>query len=382
MKRVLILYNNAGHGHRKVGEAIRDEVNRVGSGQVDVTIFDALEKTNPLFKWFYPAIYFFAVRWMPQLWGFFFNLTDNDSFYKFIRPLRTLWNKLQSFPLQKYLIRENYDTIIFTHFFAAEVAASLKKAGKLKSTLITSVTDVMPHWVWTNKGTDFYWVMAEESRQVLLGRGCDRSNIITGGIPIHDTFLARFDRLGLQKKYSLQENTFTVLFTSGSFALGPTKFMLDELSKISESIQCIVICGNNKKLFNSLQNRTFSYPVHVVGFTDEMPEYMAISDVIVAKPGGATTCESLAMGLPMIITGAIPGQEFGNKKWLLARTAAFALEHPAKIGKIIQDMVNFPDILKHALREMLVLAKPHAARDLADFILFNQRKNFSDSESN
>ena len=39
---------------------------------------------------------------------------------------------------------------------------------------------------------------------------------------------------------------------------------------------------------------------------------MSISDLVVTKPGGLTTTESLASGLPIVAINPIPGQEEKN----------------------------------------------------------------------
>ena len=64
------------------------------------------------------------------------------------------------------------------------------------------------------------------------------------------------------------------------------------------------------KNFNKRKN------VKVLEFTNKVPELMAISDLVISKPGGLTTSESLASNLPMIIINPIPGQEEENAEFL------------------------------------------------------------------
>ncbi|HEY2933640.1 MAG TPA: glycosyltransferase, partial [Acidobacteriota bacterium] len=66
-----------------------------------------------------------------------------------------------------------------------------------------------------------------------------------------------------------------------------------------------------------LQKRNSRLRLHPIGFTKEMDEWMAASDLLIGKPGGLTTSEALARGLPMLIVNPIPGQEERNADHLL-----------------------------------------------------------------
>ncbi|OGW77019.1 MAG: hypothetical protein A3J52_00170 [Omnitrophica bacterium RIFCSPHIGHO2_02_FULL_49_9] len=369
MTKILILYSNAGHGHRKVAETIAKELKRTAPQDASIEIFDSLDKSNALFRHFYPRSYFALVRWAPWLWGFFFYLTDLPFVYALIQPLRSFWNTLQSRSLRSYLKQKNYDFIVFTHFFPAEVCATLKKKRRLKSTLITVVTDVIPHRVWQNPGTDFYWVMAEESKTILLANGIREDSIRIGGIPVDRVFQTSFDRANLKKKFNLDPDRFTILFSSGSFGLGKTEAILNSLDQVEKPVQAIVVCGNNKKLFETLKCKTHSFPIYSFEFIDFMHELMAVSDVLIAKAGGSTTSESLAMNLPMVITDSIPGQEMGNTNWLISRRVAFKLRKPAEAHDLVNRFISEPDLIKHVKGQISEVARPEAAKSLAEFIL-------------
>lgn len=72
-----------------------------------------------------------------------------------------------------------------------------------------------------------------------------------------------------------------------------------------------------KEAFESLvKELNISSKVKILGFTDKVPELMSISDLVVTKPGGLTTTESLASHLPIIIINPIPGQEEENADFL------------------------------------------------------------------
>lgn len=369
MTKVLILYVEAGHGHRKVAEAIGAELKKQSSTDIQVEISDALKWTNRWFRKFYPQIYYHTVVYAPWLWGWFYYLTNLRLIYALIAPLRRLWNRLNSGALINYLTKQRFDLILFTHFFPAEVCATAKKNKLIDSALITVVTDVIPHAVWRNPGTDFYWVMTEESSDVLARWGVQRSQIYPKGIPVSSDFLSPNNTAALRHQFGLHSGILTLLFTSGSFGIGPTEEVLDSFRELENKIQVIVVCGNNKILFQSLNERRFPFPVILFGFVNNMHEIMSVSDLIIAKPGGATTCESLIKELPMVILSAIPGQESFNANWLLKHRAAFQIKKPREIKEIVLKILNEPNLIDSMRHSIKKIARPSATKDLVNFIL-------------
>lgn len=49
-----------------------------------------------------------------------------------------------------------------------------------------------------------------------------------------------------------------------------------------------------------------------LGFVKNMAEYMVAADVLVSKAGPGTIAEAAAVGLPVMVTSHLPGQEAGN----------------------------------------------------------------------
>ena len=82
-------------------------------------------------------------------------------------------------------------------------------------------------------------------------------------------------------------------------------------------------------------------------------------------------CESLAKGIPIIISAAIPGQESYNAEWLIRYKAAFQVKNVNDIKCLVADILDKSEVLESARQGIRQIAKPYAARDLVNF-LFNQ----------
>ena len=100
-----------------------------------------------------------------------------------------------------------------------------------------------------------------------------------------------------------------------------------------------------------------------------MPELMSASDLLLAKPGGLTMCESLAKGVPMIMLQPIPGQETQNAEWLAGRKAALPAKNEKEIKELVSRFLKEPQFFESTRTAILQIAKPYAARNLVDFIL-------------
>ena len=373
--RIAILHASAGHGHAKAGEAIREGFLACGVSEKDILLLDALDVTPSWFRKFYTSLYYYSVKHTPKLWGISYSMLDAGWFYYSIgKFLRRQLNQQIGKGLINRMIAEKPDAIIFTHFLAPEVLGHYKMMGSFSSLYVTVVTDFLPHIFWVNPETDYYWVMSEEGKRILERRGIPTERIVAGGIPISPQFKFQNRKKEIRKNLKLEENRFTILVTSGSFGLGPTSAVLDGLKEFAPRIQAIVVCGRNETQCQSLEKEGYPFPVRIFGFVSNMDELMEASDLLIAKPGGATTAESLAKGLPMVVLKPIPGQEAGNASLLRERNASFFLEKPSDIRVIIKGILDYPQVLEEKKKSIERLAKADAGAELAKFVLERIKK--------
>ncbi len=366
--KIFIFHASAGHGHQKAAEVLAKAFLKRGLKPEDVRVIDALDLAPFVFRKSYPAIYFHSVKNIPHVWGWFYEMFDLPV-TAWLKPFRHFFNFLHGQKLLQLVKKEKPDVIICAHFFTAELFSSAKAKGKIQAKIITLITDFLPHSFWVNPGTDIYWVMGEDASRALQKRGIPKEKIRTGGIPVEDAFKPAGRKAEILSKFKFETGRLTLLLTSGSFGLGPHAEILKELESFKDKVQCFMVCGKNAGLQQSLEKISFSYPIRIFGFVDFMPDLMEASDLIVAKTGGLTTCESLAKGIPLIVLEPIPGQETRNAEILKERNAAFFMEKPEQIKVIVQSILKDPALIDAKKKEIQKLSKPHAAEDLASFVL-------------
>ncbi len=367
--KVFIFHASAGEGHRRAAIAVESALIRSGMQKEDILTADALDYGSPFFKSSYVGFYFWIVKNLPVLWGVFYHLLDHPAVYHFFYPIRRVYNAWHGQKLLKEVIETNPALVICTHFFSAEILGHAKKHGKIKSKILVLVTDFHPVRVWMHDGIDHYWVLSHDAKTTLIERGVAPEKITPGGFPITSDFQRCGAKDASLKKYGLAQNKLTLLLTTGSFGLGEQERLLDLLKSEKDKIQCLVVCGRNQTLQETLQKKNYPYPVKIFGFVDFMSEMMDIADLIVAKPGGATTAEAMAKGVPMIATGAIPGQETENLKFLLRNNAIFSAENPEQILKTVQTILENPSLLEGKRQACDRISNPRAAEDIAQLRL-------------
>jgi len=360
--KILVIHATAGAGHKKAAEAIFNGLQARGGH--DVRLVDALEYTNPFFKKNYPGFYIFLVTRLPWAWGLFFAWLDLPWMQPLVRAARRLYNGLNAQALQKFLIQEQFDAVITTHFLSEEVCAYLKRKGKIKSKIICVVTDFDVHRIWVNEGIDIYTGACEYTKNKLIALGVSTDKVFTTGIPTDTKFSLEPDKLALKKKLGIKDGILTVLIATGSFGMGP----VEELIRLLKNYQLLIVCGNNKDLFERLKPLN-KENVHILGLVNNMDELMAVANVMVTKPGGLSISEALVKKLPMIFFSAIQGQETNNIKVLSSyEVAAQTQSSLPQIAQTINEWNSHPKDLEALRGRISELSKPNAVADIISLL--------------
>jgi processive 1,2-diacylglycerol beta-glucosyltransferase len=271
----------------------------------------------------------------------------------------------------KYFVESQPDCIIFTHFLASEVAANLKTKGLLRSRLLTVITDFRLHSWWLAPSTDVYIVASEDAKSDLIRWGEDPARAKILGIPVEPVFSKQLDRDTVIRDKGLKNNYFTILVIGGGFGVGPIEGIIKAIDEVDGAVQAVVVCGHNKALMKKLDDlkERLKVDVKILGFIDNVHEYMEISDVLISKSGGITVSESLAKRLPMIVISPILGQETRNSDFLVSNNAAYSIERLEDLKGLLEEMVKDPLKLEMMKRSIEGVRKPQACYDIAKFAI-------------
>ncbi len=370
-EKVLILSASAGAGHTRAAQAIERAITEMRAAR-EVHHIDTLEYTNKVFRNLYSKAYIEMVNRMPDALGWLYDQFDKP--WKNERR-RLAFDKLNARPFVKMIGERKPDIIICTHFLPAEIISELKAKQRLAARQAIVVTDFDVHAMWLCRHFEQYFVAMDETRAHLEKLGIPPSKITVSGIPIDPVFSAPLDKREMRDKHGLKQDRATILVSAGGFGVGSIKNLLTALLDLKHAAQIVAVCGRNEELKSELEQMAAqasperNAAVKVVGYTNQMHEYMAASDILLGKPGGLTTSEALAMGLVFVIVNPIPGQEERNSDHLLEEGVALRSNNlPAlayKIDRLLDDPARVERMRENARR----MARPRAAFDIVNRLL-------------
>ncbi len=360
----LIFSITAGQGHNQTAKVLDDALNAAG---VQCKYMDVFEYINPLLSKSVSDLYLMSTKNMPKIYGGGYRLCEKRDKNK-EHKLPKLTTNILGKKLVKLVQEENPDVIIVTHVFAALLVSYLREQMDKKIRTIGIITDFTIHPYWEDTVLDFYVTANEFLTYSGVKKGIPKEKFKPFGIPIDPKFALSRTReeacriLGIPNKK-------TLLVMSGSMGYGNIVNGIMALDRLDLNFQIATICGNNKKLKAQIDELKTRKEIFNYGYVNNVDVFMDAADCIVTKPGGLTTSEALAKGLPMLMNNPVPGQEDRNVEFLLNAGAAVKISKTFPIDDALQQL-----FLSEKRRQILtdsiqLLGKPNSTKDLVAFIV-------------
>lgn len=365
--RVLIMSVSAGAGHIKAATAL--EKTFLLDPRVSQVIHqDALVYTNKLFRDFYSKFYQSLVKSAPNFLGWWYKSSDEPWRTD---TMRHMIDRLNTRPLVRFIREFDPHITVCTHFMPAGIISHLIATGQLDARLSIVVTDFDFHAMWLSLAFQRYFVALNETRASLESLGLPSDRVTVSGIPIDPAFSVPINRLEECRRLSLEPTQPIVLLSAGAAGSDSAEFMVEQLMTLDDRIQVLVVCGNNPDLKQRIEEMVLlaANRFRVLGYTEAMPTLMQLADLLIGKPGGMTSAEALAAGLPMCIVNPIPGQEERNSDHLLEEGVAIKCNDLGALAYKVGQLLASPDRLAHMRANALRLARPSAAQTVVNTLL-------------
>lgn len=369
-KKILLLSVSAGAGHMRAAEAIRAYANTPGF-DVSATHLDVMDYVTKGFRKLYTDFYITLVNKAPTLWGYLYQITNEAQPDSSMQKLRRGVERLNTKALLKEIAAFKPDAIICTHFLPAEILSGMIRSARLTCPVWVQVTDFDLHRMWVHEHMAGYFAASDEVAFRMRAQGIPLHTIHVTGIPIMPAFAQALDRDECARGFGLDPQRITLLLMGGGAGLGSLDTIAERLLALEGNFQLIVLAGKNASALAALQSLAARYPGRLLaqGFTDQVERLMACADLVITKPGGLTTSECLAMGLPMIVNAPIPGQEERNADFLLEQGVALKAFDGVTLEYRVRYLLEHPAKLAEMRDKAKALGRPAAARDVLDVVL-------------
>lgn len=362
--KILIFTAATGGGHKRAAAALEAKINKL-SPETEVKVVDAMKAIGKVYDKTICGGYHFMATKVPKLYGKCYKITDRKTLmYKAVMHSNTM----MSDKLLKTINEFEPDLVIICHPFVTTMISKLKRTGKTDVKAISLITDYDAHRTYIVPYIDAYVLGEPQMVNKLINEyEVDEKLIHPLGIPIFDRFTDTFSKEEICKREGLDPNLPTVLLMAGSFGVTSVLDFYKQLAIQGKDMQFIVITGNNKKLYEHLEDVSKELGAEsrtkLLFFVDNVEDYMHISDVIVTKPGGLTVTESLACRLPLAIYSAFPGQERDNADFLVREKAAIMLDKKNGAQQII-DLLGDTEKLEDMKKQCERLSMPDSAEKI------------------
>ncbi|HEV2734905.1 MAG TPA: glycosyltransferase [Longimicrobiaceae bacterium] len=161
----------------------------------------------------------------------------------------------------------------------------------------------------------------------------------------------------------------TVLVMGGGLGLGVEEMAMATLASRVEDLQVVAVCGRNAEAKARLEGvRLPPERLRVCGYVDAVEHYLAAADVVVTKPGGLTSSEALAVGRPLLLTRAIPGQEVGNTRALVSAGAAVSAPDGRALREAVEAVFGTEGLLGELADAARRIGRPGSAPAVAEAV--------------
>lgn len=361
MKKVLFLpFLKMPSGHHQTAKALASWIKTYDKDiiceSVDIFSF-AFQKTEA----FISRSYLYAIQYFPSFYSWLYrkNACENHDKGRFL-----FYELLFEREMLKLIQEKQPDWLICTHALPSYILNRLKLKQKIDLPIVNVYTDYFINSVWGTEAIDFHLVPDTSFKEELIQSGVNERSIFVTGIPLHPS---------IQRSESFNHtfSKYNLLVAGGSLGVGGIQSFIRKLTPF-ENIHFYVLCGKNKRLYETLKNMNKSHvtPLPYIQNPREMNVIYEQMNGIITKPGGVTVTESLYKHIPIFIYHTLPGQEEMNFSYLSANGLAYDLRSPKEecIGQAVLTYLSDDKEMGNYKQKLSLFQKRIADKNLAMFL--------------
>lgn len=370
LPRVTILTADVGGGHRAAARSLAEAL----EGKALVTQVSLIDDNAPFPLNTWSATYAPWVNYTPWLFRLVYRFGDSRE--------RVVATQKAVYPLLKkhvatLVLPQETDLFISVHPLQIEAPLWLMQELGQRVPFVTVVTDpVTAPLAWFCPDVDLCVVATEPAYRTGLSCGIDPAKLKLIGLPIRRAFtqMQGSDKWAVRARLGLAPDKPLILISGGGAGIGRivpmARTITRSLAERKRDVQVAVVAGRNAELLRQLRRQEWPIPVSILGFVDNMAEWMAATELLLTKAGPGMLAEAACLGVPVIITDFIPGQEVGNVSWVV-KNGAGLYEHEiegiaAAVGELLRPGNPTLEMMSAQAKKM---ARPNASDEIIEAAL-------------
>jgi Glycosyltransferase family 28 C-terminal domain len=341
MKKLALVYINAGGGHRAAAMALAAVI-RERALPWNVKLVDLFEVLDPR------GIFRKATGLKPEQYyngrlarGWTLGLAQE---LKVLQALIRVSHKTLTTHLTQFWRDTEPDLVVSVvpNFNRALYhALSIAQPHSPYVTLLTDLADSPPHfWIEARPGPHLICGTDRAVRQARAAGHAASQIHRTSGMVIGPDFYRwpPIDRRAERRRLELDADLPTGIVSFGAHG----SKVMRRIAKDLGDTQLILICGHNAELADQLRATPAKAPRVIVGFSSQIPYFMRLADFFIGKPGPGSLSEAIQRGLPVIVVRnawTMP-QERYNADWVLEQHAGMVLDSFSRIRGAVAALVE------------------------------------------
>lgn len=362
MPRILLLMSEyTGRGHKSIAEALAEQFQRMDDVGLDVVdAFQFMGKRGVKSS----KIYNIVTQRASFVWKAAFTSTQNSDF------VPDTMGYLVRKRLTRYVRGTSPDLILSVHsMFVGSVLDALAHEGLNIPVVCLEADLVNIHSTWCDSRLKMAICPTEESYRRSIEFGMPEEKLKLIGFPTRSQF-CRSACAASDRRYD-PSRPLRCMMTGGGGGAGEIEDYAAELLHSTDA-SLTVICGSNMKLRERLESKfglKYSERLRILGFVSDMSSEYELSDVAIMRASPNCMYEAIVMGVPMILTGALPGQESENPSFAENHGLGVVCLDPRELGECIRGLTADNGAKYNRIREnQLAFRDLDAARKVAEYV--------------
>lgn len=301
--KIIILTGKFGMGHMTAALAVKQQIDN-SDLKANVEVIDWLDYISPKLAHKYYTFFHLIVNKGQKLYNIRYRLLENKK-----ADQKPELNAIFKRCFIKLMDEKKPDMIISTLPVCSQFMSMYKEKTGSCIPLITCVTDITGHSEWINKNTDLYFVGSQYVTDKFISKGVLPDKIFETGLPVRLEFLKNTECESTRNK-DLKH----ILIMGGGLGMLPKTFEFYKGLDLLPNTKVTIITGKNHNLYERLEGKYQN--IRVLGYVQNIYDYMKQADVIITKPGGITTFEAIYAEVPILALNPSLQQEKYNAQYI------------------------------------------------------------------